>query len=91
MIITIIAESGSFLVDGENGNIIVINGNWDDHLLPTQFDVDEYRTHYTVAVLPKEVDIRDIGYWRGDNQYQPPSDSFRSRKGTDEDQEGDRV
>lgn len=88
MIVTIISEPGSILIDGEYGNIIVINGDWDEHLIPTQFNVSEYRTHYKVAALPQKMDIRDIGYWYGDKQYQPPSDSFRSRKAEEDAQGG---
>lgn len=88
MIVKIIAERGSILIDGEYGNIVVINGDWDDLLLPTQFNVPEYRNHYQMAKLPKEVDIRDIGYWHGDKQYQSPSDSFRGRKAEEDGQGG---
>ena len=91
MIILIAAEPGGILIDGEYGNIVEINGDWDSHLMPTQFNVAEYRNHYGVADLPQKMDIRDIGYWYGDKQYQPPSDSFRLCKTENENQGDSRV
>jgi hypothetical protein len=91
MITQIVVEQGDILIDGEYGNIVVINGGWDSHLTPKTFNVAEYRNHYGVANLPQTVDIRDIGYWYGDKCYLPPSDSFRSRKAKEQNQEESHV
>ncbi len=91
MLVQIVTEQGGILIDGGYGNVIVINGIWDSHLVPRQFNVAEYRSYYGVANLPQTVDIRDIGYWYGDNCYMLPSDSFRSRKAEEENQEEGHV
>lgn len=91
MIVKVVTDQGSILIDGEYGNIVAINGNWDSHKIPRQFNVTEYRSHYEVENLPQTVDIRDIGYWYNDESYSPPPDAFRNRTVEGQSQEGNHA
>ena len=77
MFVRIYDDTGSVLIDGEYGNIVVISGDWKDGETPTHFNVGEYRSFYGVQLLPAELALGDIGYTREDGVSVPPAAGFR--------------
>lgn len=54
----------------------------DDMSFIQRFDIEEWRKRnggiqFTSAILGlRSIDILEIGYWYGDNQYEPPEPDF---------------
>ena len=77
MFVHVHCPKGNIVIDGEYGNIVEINGEWEPGKAPKHFLVSEYRTHYGVSTLPDKLDIRDLSYTSEDDQHVPASESWR--------------
>ena len=74
------SSHGNLLYNRESGLVLYINANEDSYneyfSKITKIDIREYCDYYKTDVIPKDIDILNVGYWCT-NLYEPAEKDWR--------------
>ena len=77
-VFTVSSSNGELIVDAETGKVIECDMSTDGEGIDkiAKFDVVEWKNTYAQGNLVS-CDILDLGYWKKDGKYEPPTEDWR--------------